>query len=617
MERSKTLSELKTFSIPEIDEEIYDIDSFYPGELYTEVNRYYFRGYQILVLLLHPIQYNPNSGEINYYSKMDVTIKTTSYKEISPLFRGLGKDAMELQRKVDNPQDIILYDNLKSNTLNLKSGYDLLIITTDDLEPYFQDLKEDHDSRGIFTEIRTLSDLGFSRKPEDIRDFIIDEYKTNDIEYVLLGGDDDIIPAKIIYVTGMDEEQWPVNANMPVDLYYACLDDNGPKDDGGDLIAEVFVGRACVGSSTEVSNFCEKTITYMDKRKGSDNFLDNILLAGEYKGDYGISSYGGNQMDQLVDGCSDDGYTTVGFPSDEYYIDKLYDRDLPTKWLYKDIIDKMNEGKQIIIHTGHANYNSVMRINAGMITSEKINNYLEPFFAYSTGCKSGGFDDPEGNTDCIAEYFTVKSLSGAFSGIWNARWGFFWSFRLDGDSSRYQREFIDAVFGEKIYNIAKANHDSREDNLHLIERSCMRFVYFGLNLFGDPSVSFHISFPPEKPEIPVGSNTINISEEQNFSTTSSDPEGDQLYYFWDWGDGDYSNWLGPYDSGDICIVSHIWNEKGSFDIKVKVKDQYGEDSPWSDSLSITVSKKKSINYSPRILVWLFGGFPFLHPFFNF
>ena len=116
---------------------------------------------------------------------------------------------------------------------------------------------------------------------------------------------------------------------------------------------------------------------------------------------------------------------------------------------------------------------------------------------------AGGFDDP-GGYDCIAEYFTTKSAEGAFAGIWNARSGFLWTFRLDGDSHRYNREFFDAVYGEKIYNIAKANQDSKEDNLHLINRSCMRIVYFETNLFGDPSISFHISYPPNKPEAPTG-----------------------------------------------------------------------------------------------------------------
>ena len=116
-------------------------------------------------------------------------------------------------------------------------------------------------------------------------------------------------------------------------------------------------------------------------------------------------------------------------------------------------------------------------------------------FIYSQGCMAGGFDNPEGN-DCIAEYFTAKNTHGAFAGIWNARYGFFWSYSTDGDSQRFHRQFWDAVFGENIKELGRANHDSKEDNLFLIQRSCIRWVYYETNLFGDPAVSFHNASGP-------------------------------------------------------------------------------------------------------------------------
>ena len=36
----------------------------YPGKIFTEVGTYSFRGYNILVLALHPVHYIPSSGEI-------------------------------------------------------------------------------------------------------------------------------------------------------------------------------------------------------------------------------------------------------------------------------------------------------------------------------------------------------------------------------------------------------------------------------------------------------------------------------------------------------------------------------------------------------------------------
>ena len=60
------LSQTENLPIPIPNEAIYHSNVAYPGKLYTQVGVYSFRGYQILVLLLHPVQYNPVTGELYY-----------------------------------------------------------------------------------------------------------------------------------------------------------------------------------------------------------------------------------------------------------------------------------------------------------------------------------------------------------------------------------------------------------------------------------------------------------------------------------------------------------------------------------------------------------------------
>ncbi len=120
---------------------------------------------------------------------------------------------------------------------------------------------------------------------------------------------------------------------------------------------------------------------------------------------------------------------------------------------------------------------------------------------------------------------------------------------------------------------------------------------------------------PNKPVRPTGETEGILDEEYTFTTSTIDQEGDQVYYKWDWGD-ETSGWLGPYNSGETCEASHIWDTEGSYNIKVKAKDQYGDESPWSDPLSISMPKKKKFNSFPRILLWLFERFPFLQPYFS-
>ena len=389
---------------------------------------------------------------------------------------------------------------------------------------------------------------------------------------------------------------------MPVDMYFGCLDgtfnyddDNkwGERTDGEnggdvDLIAEVYVGRACVDNVFDINNFVTKTIDYMNTGF-SDEYLKKIWMVGEHLGNHGIASWGGNYLDLLIDGSDLDGYTTVGISTSKYDIGTLYDRDLPDYWSTEEIIEIINEGIHILNHDGHSYYSYNMRMTNDDV--ERFTNY-QYCFAYSVGCMAGGFDDPDGY-DCFAEYMTVKTKNGAFAGIWNARYGWFWSQRLDGDSTRYTREFWDAVFGEHIPVISKANQDSKEDNLYLIERSCMRWTYYQLNLFGDPAVAFHVSNSPDRPNKPIGPTSGKPEQEYTYSSSTSDSDGDQVYYLWNWDDGTDSGWIGPYNSGETCEALHEWYSKEDYQVKIKAKDTNGMESGWSEPLSVNLPKNRN------------------------
>jgi hypothetical protein len=589
------MSQTEDIPIPVPNEAIYNSNSAYPGKLFTQVGVQWFRGYQILVLLLHPVQYNPVTGELFYYTSLDVSVKTVATGIQSALYRGLNQDMKEVQQKVDNPEMSLSYSQKYTSSPASFENYDLLIITTDALKTSFEPLKQAHDATGVATVIKTLTDIGGSDL-DSIRNYIRDAYTNWGVKYVLIGGDDDVVPAPILWVSGMDENVTYYEDTMPSDLYYACLDGpynydgdgywGEPHDgtDGGDvdLIAEVYVGRACVGTTAEVNNFVTKTVAYIN-RDINDPYLKKIYLAAEYLGDYGIASYGGTYMDQLVNGSTDDGYTTVGIPSDNYEINKLYDSP-SYDWPPSAIISIINNGVHVINHLGHANEVYNMKIDTSDVDG-LTNPSNRTCFIYSQGCYAGAFD----YSDCIAEHFTIKTTHAAFAGIWNARYGFFWSYSTDGDSQRLHRQFWDAVFGEMIPEIGRANHDSKEDNLPIIGRSCIRWCYYQTNLFGDPTLKITetTNNPPEKPSLPSGPTIGKTGINYTFISSTTDPDGDALYYQWNWGN-EVSDWLGPYASGQSVQAIHSWSTAGDYQVKVKAKDTNGLQSAWSDTLTIHI-----------------------------
>jgi len=88
--------------------------------------------------------------------------------------------------------------------------------------------------------------------------------------------------------------------------------------------------------------------------------------------------------------------------------------------------------------------------------------------------------------------------------------------------------------------------------------------------------------PEDEPMKPVITGTTygmtNI--EYMYTATTNDPNGDQLYYLWDWCDGNFSEWMGPYNSGDIVYAYHLWTQQGTYVVKVKAKDTDGYESEW-------------------------------------
>jgi hypothetical protein len=106
-------------------------------------------------------------------------------------------------------------------------------------------------------------------------------------------------------------------------------------------------------------------------------------------------------------------------------------------------------------------------------------------------------------------------------------------------------------------------------------------------------ITYYDSDPPVNPDMPSGPSKCQAGKEIIYTTSTTDPDPlDYIYFKWDWGDGNFSDWLGPYNSSETCEASHLWVEQGTYNIKVKAKDGHRMESEWSDPLAISVPKNK-------------------------
>ena len=115
------------------------------------------------------------------------------------------------------------------------------------------------------------------------------------------------------------------------------------------------------------------------------------------------------------------------------------------------------------------------------------------------------------------------------------------------------------------------------------------------------------------PHIPIifGPTNGEAGKIYNYSILTIDPNNDDVYFYIDWGDGVFDEWIGPYSSGNEIIISHTWNVRGIYTIRVKAKDIHNFESGWGTlgiemplSFSSTFSSKSFI--INRILGLLYG-----------
>ena len=99
--------------------------------------------------------------------------------------------------------------------------------------------------------------------------------------------------------------------------------------------------------------------------------------------------------------------------------------------------------------------------------------------------------------------------------------------------------------------------------------------------------------PPTDPII-LGPNSGFINIPYYYIFQASDPAGHTIYLMIDWGDGNISEWLGPFLPDVPISRPHIWTTQGAYTIQAKVKDICGIESNWT-KLFVNMPRNKVIN----------------------
>lgn len=498
--RTPTIIGSKPTVVDQPNQQIYSSANPFPTELFSQVSEQRFRGYEILLLTLHPVQYIPKTGGLFYFESMTVTVNLQESAKASPLLRNLPQDKLIVQEIVDNPEAAETYSTatpkLRPASVNASESYDYIIITDQTLNSSFQPLINSKILKGLNATTVLVEDIltdpdyfcdgtfgdgcasTFNDTAARIRNFIKDAYSNWGIEYVLLGGDVEIIPNRNFY--GIVDTDPITVRQIPADLYYAGLDgswdndndtvwgegfyDQGPENatagDEADFFAEVYVGRAPVNSQIEATNFVNKTLWY--EQHSDDSYFKKAVMIGETLDE---ETEGGNSKDLVADKVP------------QYTHTRLYQRD--GTFSKNAIISAINSGTHILNHDGHTNPSTMMEMSREDV--DTLIDNTEYFLGYSIGCDCAAFEAD----DSIVEHFMFNP-DGAFAFVANSRYGWYSPGTTFGAGDRFDREFF-SVLNNTIQNLGKTLQFSKESFAGSIN-DVNRWTYYSLNLFGDPQL---------------------------------------------------------------------------------------------------------------------------------
>ena len=341
------------------------------------------------------------------------------------------------------------------NDDNRDEYYQFLIISPDYFSSELQILKEHKKQHGIRTKIVTLYEIFdgiyfpvFGRDDaEKIKYFIKNAKENWSIEYVMLVGDKDLLPARYV-----DLCSWGEHFDFFSDLYYADIyDDNGGfcswdsnqdnvfsgknmsgVEDDVDLYPDLSVGRLLCKNLVEVQIVVEKIIDYENNAYGQNWFYNVILCGGDdarlkwrekefpeyFNRESGILWEGEYMGDKVADYLHD-------FSPRKIYATGLFKASIDFLSI-SNINEAINDGAGFLLFVGHGNPSMAIKTNFpfcehiwlpfpyGYYTSNclDLNNGEKLPIAVFAGCSCGDFN---AISSPIAWEFVKKENGGSIA----------------------------------------------------------------------------------------------------------------------------------------------------------------------------------------------------------
>ncbi|MGD8397080.1 MAG: C25 family cysteine peptidase, partial [Candidatus Eiseniibacteriota bacterium] len=268
---------------------------------------------------LHPVQYDPRSGELVVHTAIELSIelevaappalarRTSAVQPPTPsslaplgerLLQPAGTTRLEIRERDGQERDRALDRDgpvtaAPGQALPVDpTAYRYVIITDRFQAPIWEIYAAWKTAKGLPATVVTVDAISGQSSGRDlaerIRTWIAAAVADWGTEYVLLAGDDAVVPGRVVYAFDCEAHLHADENDLRADLYYADLDGDwdangngifGEVDDLVDLYPDLLVGRAPSGGIADASNMLHKFLAY--ERTPPGDHVRRAVLFGE------------------------------------------------------------------------------------------------------------------------------------------------------------------------------------------------------------------------------------------------------------------------------------------------------------------------------------------------
>lgn len=470
-------------------------------------------GYRLLTFLVCPFRYDAGAKSLYFKNGIELTV-TTRGSTTKQSLKGVGANMRAaVQDKAINADELEhLYGSVQDRSAS-REGSDkirYLIITDESLKPAFETLAEWKNMKGVCSKILTVdsiySNYTGTTLPEKIKRALKDYYSGEHVglEYVLLGGDTNIVPARMCYI-----KCGSVIDTTPADLFYACLDGDVSWDGNGngvygevadsvDISPEIFVSRLPVRTVSDAMAFVNRVVEY--ERNPKEGFWHNNILMGGCMVDTCFTINGVVMSDTQYK--SEKTYNDYVIPNWSGTRVRFYDTatDFAEGASYQFNAENLQEqlscGYNFVDIETHGN-NRTWNAEEGVSYNHSdaaslVNDGYSVLF--TTACNTNAFDqyDP-----CLAEAFMRNHQGGILAYVGCSRSGWYYkSVSPQNPSNQINEDIYDILFSRNETSFGKIVMRGKGDaNLNYQDDTAYRWLLFGINPLGDPEMPVFTSEP--------------------------------------------------------------------------------------------------------------------------